>query len=745
MQSSRWQKYTHGIVGGVFPDPNDPTASLIISSPNMMTLPNPLVHTQRVVRALKDAKWGIDDPTLHPQVFRNTQGHLPLILAPQLGAPGTRRVVLHAELAHDDWIPTYKDSSFGTIEERLASTLEAEAYAVVERFEGTLRDAELTNADAIGSLSTRKPILRSFKNAINRLSIPGARNDCVWLWASVQRYLLDLQAFLDWHDKFRNLYINPPDKPLPVDKDRLGAITSNHESAEVLYRAGLPTYFIRRVGEVDLTAEIQHLLPDNVMQSVLNSTVIVARGQQVGTPGAIVILKPSRADNSPIVFRGDAKNPHRMAAMMAWLRRDHPLQHPQDEWTPVQIGQLKEFGIYDPSRHHLPSQTIAAPAISSTASTSSVVRASSTISAASGSYTRKSNSRTSSVQPASKKWVNDSKYLSAPLGPWIEAAKLVGRGHNDSTQLTWPGAKESKTDWRGYAFPDAGMLANMTNDNIRNGALCSYVHHRPAFVYRIQSSADCALKLPVWRSNLVACTLRASAPGSTNDIARKKAEDELNKSIRNAGFEGTISLQRLPDRLIWQGAYIDPSKPLSLSVTRSILSDMNEVEWRWEFVNLDSKLYDPLSSNRASSSNEASQTLAIDDSITASVRYSQEDRRLEVLQSVTHFNGQYVPHESFYKKSQGLASRRNSEKSTVLLQLATVMSQWRDKWRISDEVLREVKGLTLMHADELDEEKMNTAVNRAEGQIAMHYISCFKDVFSRAPTLPRETKTWPIA
>ncbi|KIY69491.1 hypothetical protein CYLTODRAFT_488889 [Cylindrobasidium torrendii FP15055 ss-10] len=744
MQPSQCETYTHGVVGGIFPDPADPTSSLIISSPNMMSVPNPLVHTQRVIRVLADGKWGIDDATLHPQVFRNTNGHLPLMFAPQVGSPGSKQVIRHAELRPQDWIPTYLNSSFGIINGRLVSTLEEESRAVIKKFEDILRAAELANTDAVASLSTRKPMLRMFKNALNRLGIPGAWSDCVWLWSSVQRLLLDLLAFIDWHETFRRLYVDSPDPPLPVDTSRLGAITSSHETAEILFRAGLPTYFIRRLGEVNVNTDIKRLLPNDVMRAVLSSTVITAPGEQVGTPGIPIILKPSRAANSPIIFRGDAKSPHRLSAMNAWLRRDHPLQHPQIEWLPVQIGQLKEFGIYDASQHLLPSQaSTSTPMVASTASASHT-RTSSTISAASGSYSHKpKKSSNQSTQAASSKWVNRSKYITAPLEQWIDAAAAAGRGHNDSLQPTWPGAKDSKADWRGYAFPDAAMVANMTNDRVRDGALCAYVHYRPVLIYRIQTAAaDCALKNTVWRSNLVACTVKASAEGSANANARRKAEDELNRSVKDAGYEGTISLSELPTGLLWQGICIDTTKPLSVSITRSILADMNEVEWRWELTNLDSKLYDPATSS--SSTVTGSMTPELVDPLSSSARYSQEERRLEVLQSVAHFDGRYVPHDSFYKRSHGFAARRNSDKVKALLQLGLLMDQWRDKWRLSTDVLQQVKGLALMREDELNVDGMIGAVSQAERGIARHYVNAFKEVFSRAPTLPRETNVGAI-
>lgn len=193
---------------------------------------------------------------------------------------------------------------------------------------------------------------------------------------------------------------------------------------------------------------------------------------------------------------------------------------------------------------------------------------------------------------------------------------------------------------------------------------------------------------------------------------------------------------------MWQGCCIDTKKPLSIHVTRAILADMNEVEWRWELINLDSKLYGATTMPNDTSLDDA--TVGLSEPIAPSIRYAREQRRLEVLQSITHFDGLYVPRESFYKKSQGFAARQNSERVKALLELVMVMDQWVGEWRISGNVLRDVKGLALARAEELDGSTMTSVVDKAERRVASHYINAFKAVFSRAPTLPRETRTWAV-
>ncbi|KIY61369.1 hypothetical protein CYLTODRAFT_227522 [Cylindrobasidium torrendii FP15055 ss-10] len=121
---------------------------------------------------------------------------------------------------------------------------------------------------------------------------------------------------MDWFDTYRDIFKDPPTIPQPVDVGRLGAITSNYEDAEVLYKAGLPTYFIRPAPAVDLSREVKYLLPTAVMDAVLSQTKIVASGHQFGTSGAKVLISPEVAKpDRPVIFRGEAKNPQRVVAM----------------------------------------------------------------------------------------------------------------------------------------------------------------------------------------------------------------------------------------------------------------------------------------------------------------------------------------------------------------------------------------------------------------------------------------------
>ncbi|KIY61368.1 hypothetical protein CYLTODRAFT_495285, partial [Cylindrobasidium torrendii FP15055 ss-10] len=115
--------YTYGLVGGIFPDPLTPGASLVISSPNMLAIPNPLVHVQRAIKQYSNGGYGVDDFTLHPQVFQQGHVHLPLVLAPCFDHPGSGRAIIHQPLDRSAWRQSYTNSTYGTIEDSFASTM----------------------------------------------------------------------------------------------------------------------------------------------------------------------------------------------------------------------------------------------------------------------------------------------------------------------------------------------------------------------------------------------------------------------------------------------------------------------------------------------------------------------------------------------------------------------------------------------------------------------------------------------
>ncbi|KIY61475.1 hypothetical protein CYLTODRAFT_459837 [Cylindrobasidium torrendii FP15055 ss-10] len=723
--------YLYGLVGGIFPDPREPGASLVISSPNMLSIPNPLVHVQRAIRQYSNGGFGVDDFTLHPQVFRQSQVHLPLILAPRFDQPGSGRAIIHQPLDRDAWEESYTRATYGIIKTSYASAMEGKVQELAKRFERAVDMAALSGSADASILATRKGLIRSLKNRVGRFTIPNTYEDLVVLWAACQRLYHDILSFMDWFEVYREIFKDIPTIPRPVDTERLGAITSSYEDAEALYKAGLPTYFIRPAPAVDLSRDIKYLLPTHTMNSLLSQTSIVAINHQYGTSSAKVLINPQVSKPScPVLFRGKAKSPHRAAAMNLWMQMAHPLQRARRDWTAQDITRLKEFGVFDPTVHILPSDE---PAPSITTPSSSTARTSSQRGNAKSNALLPAKATTKAAAPSGpSKWANQSRLMPPRLMIWSNALEDAGHNFNPSAPPTWPSAAKSKTDWRGYALPDPNFISNMSNPETRDHCLRTYVHHRAALLFRVEHLLDCAIKASNWRTNMLAGYLEIK-PGSSNAKALEMAHEEVNSSLRMLGYKDTVDFRAPQDDMKWQGAYMMRKERLSLSTTRSILSELNEIQWRWELCRLDWVLLDRV---RVLSQDES----AVNDKDLGA------QRRQHVLTAITHFDRSLVPAALFYKSQQGFASRNTTTRAKALNELAGVMDEWQEEWRVDGAVLRQLQGICSMRQGELEDDdgRISSMLDMMERSLAAHYVSAFKKVFARAPIVPRDTKTWAV-
>lgn len=171
----------------------------------------------------------------------------------------------------------------------------------------------------------------------------------------------------------------------------------------------------------------------------------------------------------------------------------------------------------------------------------------------------------------------------------------------------------------------------------------------------------------------------------------------------------------------------DKTRPL----IQSIVADINEVGFRWELCNLDGVLFDR---NRAEVSVEG-----IDGEIVSLPPPTHAQRRWEVLGRISHFEGCCMPDEDyFYMKPRGFASADPAERARALWELAEIMDEWTPKYRMDNDTLGRLKALV---------STLNSAILRTlepalaifERKVAETYMIAFKDVYDRAPILPRAT------
>ncbi|KIY62220.1 hypothetical protein CYLTODRAFT_427070 [Cylindrobasidium torrendii FP15055 ss-10] len=784
MSESTISSYRSALVGGIFPDPKDPSKELIMTSPNMVALPYPLLHHERrSVSVFQDERCGFDDYLLHPQPFISQQAHLALAVAPDLSAPNTPRAILHQELQDRDWfLKAGAQYGFGCIDPALSDVLQQANQQLLSRFQ-SLREAakaNTANSDDEKVYATRSRDIFMLKHFNGCLQATGTFADCVRVWASCQRLHIEILAFIDFMTEFRALFLEPPSSPRPVDLNRIGAITTNAATAESLFLVGLPVYYVRARGEVDIKKVVRLLSPEE-MSKLLQERVIVRVGHQAGAPTTQVLFRPTHPSSPyPVIFNGSPTSANRLKAIFAWSQKTHPLQVPADEHDATHIADIKKYGLDDIRQPGGSVQAASGGVSSSVVSSASgsgsghpVVHSTQVSTSPSAEIDRQpilqdfdshstrqqnplrpgrgrglarrgrgSSSRTTrSSQNVPKgpkvvprnKWIRTSDFMPESLAVWEEQSRILGEGHSDSLPPSWPGSTSS---WRNYVVPEPGMVAGMP-DKQRECALLNCARFRDAFAYRVEHDVS-TLKNSTWRfictiGYVVPSTSRPSSGADSEETETMKkragALEEFNKSILDAGLTGTLMLDNLASTVLWRGAELSADAPMSRHIAQAILGDLNEMSFRWELANLDGELYDR---TRFARQQVDDVDIYGQDGIQS---MNRKQRRWEVVGSMTYFNGTFAPNiEDFYNEPRGFSSGNLADRVEALLDLAHLMDEWIPRFRISRDALDRIETLSKLHRPLLS--MAAVAVTIAEREIASTYIRAFKEVFARAPILP---------
>ncbi|KIY63766.1 hypothetical protein CYLTODRAFT_493642 [Cylindrobasidium torrendii FP15055 ss-10] len=778
------KSYLDSLVCGTFPDPDDPKKILCMTSPNMVALPYPVVHRRWSMCMYDDGRYGLGDHILHPQPFHPTHCHFALCLAPDLSVPDSPRAILHHELTQWDWHFTSSvNAGYGTISRPRAEKLSSEVEALISRYQDLSRQAEDAELPTFATYKSRRPYIFQLRHFVGRLSAPATFSDCVRVWSTVQRIHLEMLAWLDYMETFRELFHDPPEVPRPVDLNRIGAITFDHTAADKLFRIGVPTYFVRPVGEVNLS-KINIRLGEDAMKRLLERRIIVRVGHQAGDPGVATLFEPKHPHPPhPVIFYGLATNTYRVHAMYSWLRKDHPLQRAPEEWGDSDLQMLKKYGIYDqqPSLKVPPataassspaaptaaiSSTTSSTGSSSTAGVPTATPASTSISTAATSEsastsvsapnqprgaqsgppsqkgTRGKNVRKPKGPPVPRrdKWTFTNDFMPEPLPIWAVAAARLGQGHKDTSPPKWPGATSG---WKDYGVPDPGMVASMSEEQ-RNHAVLNWCRFRQIIANRIEERRD-GLKSPFWRTILTfgappsarkSAKPAANAEDSSNNAVgevtqaskqRAAAMNVFNEAMHSLGIEGDLTDLNLHREVYWRDVRVDDS-PLPRATIQAVLADVNEIGFRWELCNLDGVLFDRSAAHRDGHESTSTEPLP-----------SVAERRWEVLGRVSHFQGSCIPDDMyFYNKPRGFSSDNLPSKLCALYELADIMKEWQPKYRMELEAHGQLKAMaSTTHTPLL--RTMQAVVDMCERKVAETYITAFKDVYDRAPMLPRAT------
>ncbi|KIY61291.1 hypothetical protein CYLTODRAFT_479154 [Cylindrobasidium torrendii FP15055 ss-10] len=753
------KSYLDGLISGTFPDPEDPTVTLCMTSPNMVALPHPVVNQQVSTRMYSDGSFGLGDHILHPQPFHATHRHLALCLAPDLSVPDSARAVLHQNLTRLDWDTSVSEHpDYGVILQPRIEKLRGESNSLISRFQRLSRREELVGTEHVPAYKSRRPTVFALTHFIGRLSAPATFPECVRVWATVQHIHLELLAWVDYMDIYRDLFYDPPVLPRPVDLNRIGAITFDHVAADQLFRVGLPTYFVRRFEEVNFS-NVNVKLGDAEMKRLLETQMIVRVGHQAGNPSVKPLFEPIRASpEHPVIFHGLPTSITRIDAMNEWISNRHPLQRPRKDWKPSDVEKLERYGVYDlqlmleakdesavsvivtiPTAPPSPSPgiippTLGAPVIQAGSliqpSPPNAITVTSTAVRAPGterSHGHRGRSKRSKAPntPRRNKWNFTCEHMPEPIDVWQAVATAEGQDHNESMPSAWPNATEG---WKDYGVPEPGMIASLPESQ-RRQAILNWCRLREVVKDFLEMGH--AFKTSAWRTIMTFSGPANVAASTSTSKQRLEVLDTFNKATKSVGNNVQPFLDGLPQEAYWQNIRLD-NTPLTKPIIQSVIGDINEMGFRQELCKLDIVLFDQ---------NRVTKSLQVEEATASTLPATPLERRRQTLGRVSHFAGRYDPDlKVFYMKPRGFASGIAAEKCLALAELAGIMDDWVPKYRMDHNALLQLQALASSH--HRDDPVLTTCqpdISVCERKVAETYINAFKDVYNRAPILPRST------
>ncbi|TFK59406.1 hypothetical protein BDN72DRAFT_905871 [Pluteus cervinus] len=374
------------------------------------------------------------------------------------------------------------------------------------------------------------------------------------------------QALLDWEETFRpRLDTNKEGAGVPVAQV-IGAFTTSTELGNILYRMGIPVWFLRPSREV-VNAHVRDLAGLN-------------------PPSTSLLLAPCQYQRFSI-FKGRNTDPVMYGKMMYQLH--------------AHIRYPNPFG-----RDVAPTNPLAPPLMSSSSSPSSSTSSLSSVSSAPTGrvssqksskrltpYLARNRSNPQAGDAGRNKFTDPSSPLLPPALPiWLSALQNINQynlpsfhSSNDALDLS-------------YVFPEPASLVAVTNVGRRTSMFKTWLRFRPAFFYRLTNDNSNATPMParVWKEfltvNFLESNPNSNKKSTDTPVASRSAKtlayaQDFYQSLLNEDGVCVTSSSRpfLPST--WRGK---PFDNLVNSDFQEILWEINELSFRFEFMALDSRL-----------------------------------------------------------------------------------------------------------------------------------------------------------
>ncbi|KAF6752518.1 hypothetical protein DFP72DRAFT_815292, partial [Ephemerocybe angulata] len=422
-------------------------AEFFIASPNVDYIPEPPLGNNRDVYLRADLRYGHDDYLLWPQPHSYQRPYLGAIVKPGKG-------VLHWNPEVNS--PAYERTGSNVVKlDRIwESQIEFCVAAVQKRMD---EYQKALSPDIPNSKELALYLLNLINNFWVRLiSLPMSKLELRRCFRELQRFILELEALLDWETVYRRRIegLDPPAEK--ADESRLGYYTRDPLIVSEMVKAGLPVWAIHS--------------PELLVKTRVDSLCPLTKPE-------LVLDDPRQ--KFPTIFKGRSNDPNRLQAIHTASRI---ILHTADvfSWVPTQSridGPGGSNNIFEDVKRQ------------------------------GGVKLNRPSFQIVHVEPLNK---NERKnYMTSivlvppetPTMPRIHKAWLDALRSIDVESFP-----ESLPSDRGYAFPDPSLFYDKVKRVVRKEMIYRWIQLRPSLLFRLTPNAPAALSDPylsrVWRQVL---------------------------------------------------------------------------------------------------------------------------------------------------------------------------------------------------------------------------------------------------
>ena len=228
---------------------------MIVTSPNVSWMPY-ISLLPRDVRARADGRFGLADFTVCPQWWIDSYWHLPFVRA----RPPAATIKGHAlsfcwwDVNKSHFVPAEGSAyeGLGTLRQDIAENLRTEAKNLRALCGKVTQQREAGRLSFLVNKLVDASIQLKFCNFTMR--------DLVYRVAGFQRLYLETLAMFEWHMKWSLRCNDPSGKIYEVDESTMGVITDSSECVTLLFRIGVPVWYVRTPADVPNKIIIRQLL-----------------------------------------------------------------------------------------------------------------------------------------------------------------------------------------------------------------------------------------------------------------------------------------------------------------------------------------------------------------------------------------------------------------------------------------------------------------------------------------------------